>query len=317
MVKPALLTIKEVCTATMPIPPSPIAKLTLEQISADIDKMPSVPDVIMRLSRLLEDPNITAEELGQVIQLDTKLTAQLLKIANSAYYGLNRKIMSIKEAVAILGMKALKSLVYAILSNKMLAVDLQGYDQRDGALWLNALTGATYAKHLAKYYDYPEPDTAFTASILRDLGKIVLNTHVQGGFKAIEAAATEKRMGFQQAEEEILGFSHTQLGEHVAIKWQFPDRLVNTIRYHHTPSEAPTTLSTEDQLLLGIVHLADGLSMMTGAGVGGDGLMYPIDIGFLKHCGIATDAKAIEALMDFTLDLDAEIKILADSIKHK
>ena len=108
--------------------PAPTVKLTLEQIIADIDQMPSVPDVIMRLSRMLEDPNITAEELGQVIQLDTKLTAQLLKISNSAYYGLNRKIMSMKEAVAILGIKALKSLVYAILSNKMLNIQIPLYN---------------------------------------------------------------------------------------------------------------------------------------------------------------------------------------------
>ncbi len=297
--------------------PTPTAKLTLEQISADIDQMPSVPDVIMRLSRMLEDPNVTAEELGNVIQLDTKLTAQLLKISNSAYYGLNRKIMSMKEAVAILGMKALKSLIYAILSSKMLMADLQGYGQLDGALWLNALTGATYAKHLAKYYSYPEPDTAFTASILRDLGKIVLNNHVQVGFEAIEAEAMEKRIGFQQAEEAILGFSHMQLGEHIAIKWKFPERLVNTIRYHHTPSDAPKDMSKNDKLLLAIVHLSDGLSMMMGAGVGSDGLMYPMDITYLNECGIETDAKSVEALIDFTMDLESEIKILADSIKHK
>ncbi|MCS6267776.1 MAG: HDOD domain-containing protein [Vampirovibrio sp.] len=297
--------------------PAPTVKLTLEQITADIDQMPSVPDVIMRLSRMLEDPNITAEELGQVIQLDTKLTAQLLKISNSAYYGLNRNIMSMKEAVAILGIKALKSLVYAILSNKMLMADLQGYGQLDGALWLNALAGATYAKHLAKYYSYPEPDTAFTASILRDLGKIVLNNHVQGGFEAIEARALEKRIGFQQAEEEVLGYSHMQLGEHIAIKWKFPELLINTIRYHHTPSVAPKDMPKNDQLLLAIVHLADGLSMMMGAGVGSDGLMYPMDISYLNSCGIETDAKAVEALIDFAMDLDSEIKILADSIKQK
>ena len=297
--------------------PTPTAKLTLEQISADIDQMPSVPDVIMRLSRMLEDPNVTAEELGNVIQLDTKLTAQLLKISNSAYYGLNRKIMSMKEAVAILGMKALKSLIYAILSSKMLMADLQGYGQLDGALWLNALTGATYAKHLAKYYSYPEPDTAFTASILRDLGRIVLNNHVQVGFEAIEAEAMEKRIGFQQAEEAILGFSHMQLGEHIAIKWKFPERLVNTIRYHHTPSDAPKDMSKNDKLLLAIVHLSDGLSMMMGAGVGSDGLMYPMDITYLNECGIETDARSVEALIDFTMDLESEIKILADSIKHK
>ena len=222
-----------------------------------------------------------------------------------------------KEAVAILGMKALKSLIYAILSSKMLMADLQGYGQLDGALWLNALTGATYAKHLAKYYSYPEPDTAFTASILRDLGKIVLNNHVQVGFEAIEAEAMEKRIGFQQAEEAILGFSHMQLGEHIAIKWKFPERLVNTIRYHHTPSDAPKDMSKNDKLLLAIVHLSDGLSMMMGAGVGSDGLMYPMDITYLNECGIETDARSVEALIDFTMDLESEIKILADSIKHK
>jgi hypothetical protein len=72
-----------------------------------------------------------------------------------------------------------------------------------------------------------------------------------------------------------------------------------------------------DQLLLAIVHLADGLSMMMGAGVGSDGLMYPMDISYLNSCGIETDAKAVEALIDFAMDLDSEIKILADSIKQK
>jgi HD-like signal output (HDOD) protein len=296
---------------------TPTIKLTLEQISADIDKMPSVPDVIMRLSRMLEDPNVTAEELGRVIQLDTKLTAQLLKISNSAYYGLNRKIMSMKEAVAILGIKALKSLIYAILSNKMLMTDLKGYGQLDGALWYNALAGATYAKHLSTYFSYPEPDTAFTASILRDLGKIVLNAHVEGGFEAIELEAMNRRIGFQEAEEEILGFSHTQLGEHIAIKWQFPERLVNTIRYHHTPSLSPQSIPKNDQLLLAIVHLADGLSMMMGAGVGSDGLMYPLDVAYLNRCGIETDARSIERLVAFTMDLDEEIKVLSESIKQK
>jgi HD-like signal output (HDOD) protein len=297
--------------------PTPTTKLTLDQITAEIEQMPTVPDVIMRLSRLIEDPNVTAEELGKVIQLDTKLTAQLLKITNSAYYGLNRQIMSMKEAVAILGMKALKSLIYAILSSKMLMADLQGYGQLNGDLWLNALTGATYAKHLAKYYAYPEPDTAFTASILRDLGKIVLNNHVKGGFEQIEAEAMKKRIGFQQAEEEILGFSHMQIGEYIAKKWQFPEPLVTAIRYHHTPRQAPQKLSKNDKLLLGIVHLADGLSMMMGAGVGSDGLIYPLDVGYLTSCGITTDAKAIEALLDFTMTLESEIKILADSIKQK
>jgi hypothetical protein len=108
-----------------------------------------------------------------------------------------------------------------------------------------------------------------------------------------------------------------QLGEYIAKQWKFPARLVHTIRYHHTPGQAPSHLSKNDKLLLAIVHLADGLSMMMGAGVGADGLMYPLDSTYLNRCGIATDAKAIEALIGFTMGLESEIKLLYDSIKQQ
>jgi HD-like signal output (HDOD) protein len=110
-------------------------KLTLESISQELTKLPSVPDVILKLSQMLESPDVTAEELGQVIQLDPQLTAQMLRATNSAYYALPREISSMKEAVAILGQKALKAQVYAILSHKMLNRQVTGYGLAKGDLW--------------------------------------------------------------------------------------------------------------------------------------------------------------------------------------
>ncbi len=99
--------------------------LSLEDVLAHAQQLPSLPDVILKLSRMLEEPDVTAEELGRLIQLDPQLTAQMLRTCNSAYFGLNRKVTHMKEAVALMGQKALKSMVYAILSKKMLGQEVK------------------------------------------------------------------------------------------------------------------------------------------------------------------------------------------------
>jgi HD-like signal output (HDOD) protein len=290
-------------------------KLTMETISKQMDTLPTVPDVIMRLSHMLDDPTVTAESLGSVIQLDPKLTAQILKACNSAYYGLNRRIANMKEAVAILGLKALKGLVFAILSSKMMSRDVMGYEQTKGALWLNALTGAIYAKRIAQHFKLSDPETAFTACILRDLGKLVLDSYVGADYALIEQEAQANKKGFEQAEIEVLGFSHAQLGEFIAQQWKFPELLITCIRHHHSPSLADDSLPQQDKQLLGAVHLADALSMMLGTGVGSDGLMYPVDVAFLTACGFKMDPRSMEQLVAVVSGLDTEVKQLAESIR--
>jgi len=290
-------------------------KLTLESISQELTKLPSVPDVILKLSQMLEDSDVTAEELGRVIQLDPQLTAQMLRASNSAYYALPREITSMKEAVAILGQKALKAQVYAILSQKMLNRQLAGYGLGKGDLWNAALTGAVYAKKIATLYDFKESDTAFTVAVLRDIGKLVLQDYVGESFKELEAQAVESKQGFDEAERQVLGFSHSELGEVIAKKWKFPERMVYGIRYHHKPSELKEKVSDEVFQLLGIVHLADALCMMLGHGMGNDGLLYAVDLTYLNAHGFNIDAYTLQELMLHLHACQGEIRTLNESIR--
>jgi HD-like signal output (HDOD) protein len=292
-----------------------IQKLTLEQVTLQMEALPSVPDVVLKLSQLLEDPNITAEELGKVIQCDPQLTAQMLRTSNSAFYGITREITSIKDAVTILGQKVLKSQVYAILSHKMLNRKVSGYGLEKGELWQAALAGAVYAKRLALRFKFAEPDTAFTIAVLRDIGKLVIHEQVGNIFKDLEREAQKNKQGFQQAEKQLLGFSHTELGELIGSQWNFPKRIKTVVRYHHDPSQAPKTILKDDAQLLCIVHLADALCMMLGQGAGNDALLYSIDLDYLNRHGFTMSNETIQALMMEMLSCQSELKQLQESIQ--
>jgi HD-like signal output (HDOD) protein len=291
-----------------------MAVLTLEQLVHDVDRLPPLPQVVLQVSQLLEDPHIRAEDLAEAIRMDADLTAQLLRLSNSAYYGLRREITSIKEAVAILGLKTLKSMIYTILSHQVLDTPVEGYLLDRGALWLNALAGAEFARHLAQHYQYPEPDTAFTAAILRDLGKVVLSDYVGPAYRTLELYSKDEKQGFNEAEQSLLGFSHTQVGEQLARKWNFPQKLTLAIGYHHTPSALPLDTTEADRLLVTVIHMADSFTMMLGIGVGSDGLMYPIDIPALEHIGITVNNEWVETTMMALLPLQAKAQGLSTSM---
>jgi HD-like signal output (HDOD) protein len=293
----------------------PFQKITPDVINQKMEQLPSVPDVVMKLSQMLENPNVTAEELGRVIQLDPQFTGQMLRACNSAYYAIPREITSIKEAVTLLGNKALKSHVYTILSHKLLNQNVSGYGLSKGELWDSALTGAVYARSLAKHFKYVEPDTAFTVTVLRDIGKLLIHNYVGNIFNDLEHQATHDKKGFQHAEKKLLGYSHTELGEHIGKQWKFPARLLTCIRYHHDPENAPDHLSKDDIRLLSIVHLADALCMMTGHGVGNDALLYSINLEFLKKHGFNINNEVIQDFLLEALALQPEIQQLRDFVQ--
>jgi HD-like signal output (HDOD) protein len=289
--------------------------LTLEQIVSKVDSLPPMPAAVLKLSQLLEQPDVSADDLAQVIRLDPELTTQLLRLCNSAYYGLSRKITTVKEAVAILGFKVLKSLVYAILANRMLNKPVTGYCLPKGALWANAVAGAVHARKLASLFNYPDPETAFTAGILRDIGKIVLEEFVGEQYAELEDYARKQKVDFCTAEHEVLGFSHTDLGYQLADKWKLPEHLCHVIHYNHQPALVPEGTSSEIKKLVGIVHLADAFSLMLGAGLGADGLMYVLDLEALAECGLTIrQPETVETLLSQMVELQGPIREMVDSL---
>jgi HD-like signal output (HDOD) protein len=288
--------------------------MSLEQLVTNVDHLPALPQVLMQVSQLIDKDDIRAEDLAAVIKLDADLTVQLLKLCNSAYIGFPRQVSSIKEAVAILGLKTIRSMVYTLMSHQVFNKRMAGYQLEAGDLWRNALLGAEFARYLSTKYQLADPDTAFTAAVLRDLGKIVLESYVANCFAKIEAYAKANRVGFDTAEQAVLGFSHMDVGYRLAEKWGFAPPLKAAIAYHHQPAQAPPDTDPKVVKLLAVVHLADAYSMMLGTGTGGDGLMYAVDFAFLKTHGFDLEDGLGETLMIELLPLQAKVTSLTDTL---
>jgi putative nucleotidyltransferase with HDIG domain len=284
-----------------------LSQKLLDEIMAEMEHLPEMPAVAIQVNRLLDDPETPAAEIAEVIMKDPSMTSKLLRLCNSAEYGFSRKIGTISEAVTIIGQKELKKLVLTILSHGMLHRPVEGYALEKGALWDNALTCAMYARYLAKKFDFSNVELAFIAALLRDIGKIALDHHLNGRHVDLEEHAKSEKCSFSEAEEQLIGLSHTYLGAQFAIRWNLPDSLVRSIEYHHAPSQLPEETNSEDIRLVSLIHLADTLTMMAGTGVGVDGLMYPLDVSILITLNISATDGTLDHLYAEVLELREDI----------
>lgn len=286
--------------------------IELEKLIDSVDTLPSNFHIAVKVSKLLDDFNVNIKELSSTISIDQSLTTQLLKLCNSAQYGFSKKIMTVNDAIARLGFKTLKSLIFVVVSKSSFNKELSGYDLAKGELWRNSISCAVYSKYLAELSGYKDPELAFTAGLLRDIGKLIIHQYIKEEYNNITKLINTKKIGFSEAEEKVLGYNHTQVGAKIAAKWNFPKVLEETIMYHHLPKAAKD--ACEDFELINIVHIADSMTMMLGMGIGNDGMMYDIDMDALKNIGINVDAVGVESLISDMVDLNSKIDELIANV---
>jgi len=284
-------------------------------MTIDIDKLinrvntiPNNFHIAIKVAKMLDDFNVNIEELSKIIGADQSFTVQLLKLCNSAQYGFSRKIVTVKDAIARLGFKTLKSLVFVVVSKGAFNRPVEGYDLAKGELWRNSVACAVFSKYLAEISGYKDPELAFTAGLLRDLGKLIIHEYIKEDFDAIISMVNGDGVGFSEAEEKVLGFNHSQVGAKIAEKWNFPKVLEETIAYHHSPEKYGDICS--DKLLLNIVHVADSITMMLGLGIGNDGMMYNLNLNSLEIIGIDINSVGIETLIADMVNLTTEIDLM-------
>lgn len=289
----------------------------LHTIISSMDNLPEVPSVALRVNALLSNPETDTQEVADIILNDPALTAQILKICNSAEYGFSRKISTIREAVSILGFNVLKRVIITIISHSLLNRPVEGYALDKGELWENAITCGAYARYIANKYRFEDPELALTGALLRDIGKVAMESFIRDKREALEQLAINHKCTFAEAEEQVLGLSHTVVGAALADRWNLPQSLECVITYHHQPAKVPKNVNHNDKLLVSIVHVADSYTMMTGTGVGVDGLMYDLDADALSLIGIkGEDQKAVDGLFAELLDLREEINTLSKTLSN-
>jgi putative nucleotidyltransferase with HDIG domain len=222
-----------------------------EEIVENINSLPQFPENIMLVQKLIANPDSDMQSIARQISMDPALTADLLKIVNSAQYMLSKKVDNISEAVKMVGIKGIKNLLYSYGTQKVLGDDTA--DKKK--LWEHSYKTAFYAYNLVKNFkkDASILDDVYVGGILHDMGKIIFSNVHPDLLDKIKGFCAEKNLPSSTFEDLSAGMNHAELGALVAEKWNFPDRLVMAIRYHHDPGAVPD----EYKNLVDAVYLAN------------------------------------------------------------
>lgn len=246
----------------------------LDQILERAESLPRLDNTTTRLITVINDPGSSITQIVDTIRYDAAITTELLKRCNSAYFGIERKITSIDDAARYLGADKLMQLVLAAHSQSMLSPAQSGYGLTPGALWTHSVGVALGAAALGQRLKLPDRGLLFTAGLLHDVGKVILNEHVGEAYAQIVERVQRERQSFVEAEREILGYTHSEVGGLVAERWNLPEPIVLAVRHHHEPSAVRPANPIVD-----VTHLADVACLLLGIGGGDDGQMYRADAG--------------------------------------
>ena len=238
----------------------------LEDVLANLTDMPALPTVVAKLTRLIADPKTTASDINDALSADPGLVTKILKLVNSAYYGFARRITTITNAVVILGYNQVRNLALsAFIFDKFANVgpgarfDINGF-------WRHSIGSAFLAASIAKHIDPRLEEDAFICGLLHDLGKFIMAQNASAHIAKVIDRVTKKDILFHTAEQECLDYDHAILGAVVMERWNLPETLVDVVRNHHMPMEAPEKSRT----LSCVTNLADIVSRALLMGSGGD-----------------------------------------------
>ncbi len=241
----------------------------LRQMTEKIIGLPTLPTIVTQLIAVVGDPASSARQIAQLVSTDQALTAKILKVANSAFYGFSREIETVQLAIVVLGIEMVKNigLSVAVLKRFSQGNEHDLFDRQ--RFWEHAIGSGVAARMLArKFYDRRKADEAFVAGVLHDIGKLILIEYFYDEFVEALTLAADKEIAIVDAEEQVLGVSHADVGGWLAEKWNLPPHLVNAITYHHRPFEQETP-APEDLVVL--THMGNALIRHCRVGNSGDG----------------------------------------------
>ncbi len=280
--------------------------ISKEKILKKIDSLPTLPTAVAQLSRLIASPTASAKDFEAVIKPDPSLTANLLRLANSAYFGLRREVTSVKQAITLLGNKRVFEISASAGFSKIIPANLPGYRIQSADFWLHSIAVAVLSEKLAAELRVKAPGLLFTAGLLHDLGKLAIGSFLEEEESALLDRLSNEDVAFSTAEKELLGTDHCEVGAELGQQWDLPDTVIWTARWHHQPSEAGDV----DSVLVDLVHLADAIAHMFGYGADVGELSRTIDKEVASRLGF--DVHSIEVVSSET---ESQIREMGDMFK--
>lgn len=209
--------------------------MEIQELLNQTNKLPNVPEVVRQLIQELNNPNADYGEIAEKVSKDQTLSLKILRLVNSAHFGLSRKVSSIDEATVMLGMARLKTLVIAS-GFAGSAKEVEGLDIK--AFWSESFRVATLARWFAERSEKVDPDIAFTVGIIHNIGRLLLHLAQPNRAKAIQTLIEESNVSRTEAEIERLGFTSQEAGKALLDMWKFPEELGQAVKDHKRPQEA-------------------------------------------------------------------------------
>jgi len=253
-----------------------MGQVQLERIVERVQKLPTLPAVANRITNLLNDPTCTATKISEVITTDQSLTARILRLVNSAFYSLCAEVGNVRHAVALLGFRTISQMVISIAVFDVFKEKYGTEFDRNG-FWKHSIGCAVISKIIAQRSRYPKEDDCFTGGLLHDIGKVVLDQYLHDEMVMVLKAVREKGLSFVDAEQEVLGLNHADIGGQVMKKWNIPLPILAAVQHHHQPVNDRKGSAFSQDLIVDCVTVADALCKYNGIGFSGDTVMPVLD----------------------------------------
>ncbi len=279
--------------------------ITINKIISQIDGLKPVPQVLIQLMELIDDKDAPITEVADLIIYEPVITANLLKTVNSVHFGLPRKIDSVHEAVILLGLNQIVDIILmqAMTNNFKTAQD--GYGLKEGELWKQSVSSALIAKLIARHLKTDNKHTIFTAALIKDIGKIILNQEVADSLEKIKTIVEKNELSFQEAEKQVIGMDHATIGALVAEKWNFSKQMIFMIKNHHISDKTAI-----DHPGTQMIYLADIICVMLGIHSEADKLSYQFYDDVIKRLNLS-ESGLNKIMTDFTSRKDDIFGLLA------
>ena len=261
--------------------------------------------VLNEIEEALKSAQCNLSTIGDAIQKDPDLTARLLRLANSPFFGFANRLSTVAEAVSLLGIQQIQDMIVASSVLEQFKGVPDKYVNKD-SFWRHSLAVGIAARLVAMERRLPKPDKFFVAGLLHDVGRLVLLSQAAEWAQAVFDLYQRERIQLRDAERQVLGYDHQQIAAELLQSWSYPSVLVQAVAFHHSPTQSMAKLDAA------VVHIADHLVIAMGIGSSGEQFITPLDEKAWNAVGLETESlgRIVEAL-------DEQILAVEDAfLKH-
>ncbi|OGK03183.1 MAG: hypothetical protein A2350_13915 [Candidatus Raymondbacteria bacterium RifOxyB12_full_50_8] len=238
---------------------------TIVERLSEIERLPTLPVVIRELQALIVNPRSNMSQIAKAISRDQAIASRVIRLVNSAFYGLRTPVASIQQAIVILGLNTVKNITLgvSVVNSFGSSVAASIFDREQ--FWIHGFATALASKYLARGLKYPEPEDFFLTGLLHDIGILVLDQFFHDEFVQVLQCTVRQKALFHHIEKECLATDHCEIGSLLAEKWGLPKFVIDAIRYHHTPGMGMAQCP-ESRDKIALAHVAEAEMRQRGIG---------------------------------------------------